>query len=779
MHPVYLDLHIHTSKDPNNLNQNYDLDTLINRVSEKAGGNEYLISITDHNTINEKVYLEAFNKIGNKLILGVELHIQTHRGQDSKAYHCHIYFDFDGAEITSDIIKDINEKLGSLYPNKCPKLRDHDIPIIQEIIEAFDYYDFILLPHGGQTHATFDEAMPQGNRFDNAMHRSIYYNFFDGFTSRSDIKTEETKGYLERLGVNEFINLITCSDNYDPTVYPNPKGEETYKFIPTWMYATPTFGGLRLSLSDNSRLVYSHEKPREWRESIKKIKLDNDNINIDIQLTSGLNVIIGESSSGKTLLVDSLCRKLTGKEFEDCKYEKEFKVSNIAIDYPENLHPHFIEQNFITESIVNKKPISEIPIIQKILPENTEARKKIDRGLHDLHTHLTDLFDSVENIESISEDIKRIPVISELIIGEETEENILCKFLDTINSLEDSTYSEVDKELDIDRLDTLEDKLIKNPFVEHDKSLIKKLKAEIDEMRSYSILEEKIRNVILVKKKEIDFELQEKVGHSQEKRQSFEKLIRKMKDYYAHLTKFEDILEKISNYSIEERSEIKQIKEYSLSIENKFQLKKEIILKEINKLLLATNQIENYENIIPEKLYRKNFNPNMKGNKAKNITYQTIVGNIKNNISDSDRINYKIFTPDDEDYDDLSPGRKTAIILELILNFEDDSAPLIIDQPEDNLATSYMNEGLVTSIKKMKHKKQIIFVSHNATIPMSGDAQNIILCENNGGKIYIKSAPLEGKINDINVVDYVAKIADGGKPSIKKRFKKYNLKKFK
>jgi len=54
MDPVYLDLHIHTSKNPNSLNENYDLDTLINKVEDAAQGSNFLISFTDHNTINKK-----------------------------------------------------------------------------------------------------------------------------------------------------------------------------------------------------------------------------------------------------------------------------------------------------------------------------------------------------------------------------------------------------------------------------------------------------------------------------------------------------------------------------------------------------------------------------------------------------------------------------------------------------------------------------------------------------------------------------------------------------
>lgn len=144
------------------------------------------------------------------------------------------------------MIQGINEKLNLLYPDKSPEKKDKTIPTIEEIINAFDDYDFILLPHGGQNHATFDSAIPEGKEFDGVMQRSIYYNFFDGFTSRSDKGTEKTINYLKRLGVHEFVNLITCSDNYHPSDYPNPKAKDASPFIPTWMFASPTFAGLRL-----------------------------------------------------------------------------------------------------------------------------------------------------------------------------------------------------------------------------------------------------------------------------------------------------------------------------------------------------------------------------------------------------------------------------------------------------------------------------------------------------------------------------------------------------
>ena len=57
MEPVYVDVHIHTSDNPDSLNQNYDIELLFAKVREQAQGQHALISLTDHNTINKKAYL--------------------------------------------------------------------------------------------------------------------------------------------------------------------------------------------------------------------------------------------------------------------------------------------------------------------------------------------------------------------------------------------------------------------------------------------------------------------------------------------------------------------------------------------------------------------------------------------------------------------------------------------------------------------------------------------------------------------------------------------------
>ena len=77
MNLLYTDLHIHTSDDPNQLNESYNLELLIQKIKEFNGNSEFLISLTDHNIINKRAYLKAI-ELELNIILGVELHIKNY-----------------------------------------------------------------------------------------------------------------------------------------------------------------------------------------------------------------------------------------------------------------------------------------------------------------------------------------------------------------------------------------------------------------------------------------------------------------------------------------------------------------------------------------------------------------------------------------------------------------------------------------------------------------------------------------------------------------------------
>lgn len=764
MNPVYLDLHIHTSNDPNDLNQNYDLPLLIQKINDWCGNSEFLISITDHNSINKKTYLEAVT-IGINIIAGVELHIKNYDG--CPAYHCHIYFDLP--EINESTIDDLNQKLDELYPNKVVQKTDLTIPTIQEIINKFDNYEFMLLPHGGQSHCTFNTSIPSGVRLDSTLEKSVYYNHFEGFTARGDAGLEKTQEYFTKLGISDFVNLVTCSDNYNPTIYPNGKDKNPFK--PTWMLAKPTFNGLRLSLSEQSRLIYSDEKPKLWSENIKSIKHKKDNIEIDVELTAGLNVIIGGSSSGKTLLVDSIVRCIN-KDTIGSIYST-YEIDKIIIDNPSGMIPHYLSQNYIMGVVnnVSEDKIENIDIIKRVFPGDDEIKENINTGLRLFKKNVQDLILNVKIIEIEASNLSKIPILSRLLVKDNIENNLFEGFIPKGTELQKMVYSKTKHDEYIKSIDEIGNFLDNYPFVFHDDELIEKLKLELENAFESFSKEKSVRKIILQEKEIYDTLLKNSNTEEQTKKQNFGKLIESLKKYVGALREFHKIVNIISSYSLKFDSEEIESMGHKLFIENDFELNKEKFLEVVNQYL--KQQIIDFKSIQPHLFFENNFKQ-----RPKVHNYDDFENKIYSGFESLNKKHYKIITEDGRKFEKLSPGWKTSVILDIILGYDKDISPIIIDQPEDNLATNYINKGLVSAIKKIKAKKQIILVSHNATIPMLADAQNIVLCRNKNNKLIIKSSPLEGKIDDKHVVDYIAEITDGGKPSIKKRVKKYNLKKF-
>ena len=772
MEPVYIDIHIHTSSNPDDLNVDYDVKTLFRKVRSKAQGQSVLLSFTDHNVINKKAYIAALDECSTDihLILGVELHI--HYVPETEAYHCHMFFK---NEVTEQSIDDINGILKRLYPQKTVEKKDTSIPTLDKVINEFDNYDFVLLPHGGQSHATFNKAIPSTKKFDTMMERSVYYNQFDGFTARSESKRDETDKYFQRLGISDFVNLVTCSDNYDPDRYPDAKAKDAEPFIPTWMFSQPTFEGFRLSLSEKSRLIYSQTKPESWSEKIESVKYKNEILDIDVQFSSGLNVVIGGSSSGKTLLVDSIWRKLSKKSFEDSNY-KDFDVENINVVNPSEMTPHYLGQNYIMKVIGNdsEQGIEDIEIIKSLFPDNREISAQVGNSLATLKKDLTELIRTVEDIESIEHKMRVTPQVGRLLVLKPTRQNIISILLPQSNERNSISYENSKKTSHITTLLEIKTILRNNPFVSNYNTTIDELIKVLQTVYKYSEVENSVFTTIENANSTYASILRAESQEDQTKTQQFNELIKQISDYVYLNRKFKKYLNAIASYQVEfETREIKS-SGHSLFIKNQYKINKDIVLNVFNSKLKTTCKIDTFNDISPKKLYQKNFS----GQKPKVSDYQDFINKVYKDFENMNKTVYSIITEEGKDFSRLSAGWKTSVLLDLILGYDKDIAPIIIDQPEDNLATKYINDGLVNAIKKVKNTKQIILVSHNATIPMMGDAQQIIYCENKNGVIVIRSSPLEGEIGEKSVLDLIASITDGGKPSIKKRVKKYNLKKF-
>ena len=126
--------------------------------------------------------------------------------------------------------------------------------------------------------------------------------------------------------------------------------------------------------------------------------------------------------------------------------------------------------------------------------------------------------------------------------------------------------------------------------------------------------------------------------------------------------------------------------------------------------------------------------------------------------------------------DALSIGQKATAVL-LLLLLESD-APLIVDQPEGDLDNRSITEGIVPRMREEKQRRQFIFSTHNANIPVLGDAELILGLtasgEAGGGQGRIAPEHL-GSIDTQPVRALVEDILEGGKDAFETRRLKYGF----
>lgn len=121
----------------------------------------------------------------------------------------------------------------------------------------------------------------------------------------------------------------------------------------------------------------------------------------------------------------------------------------------------------------------------------------------------------------------------------------------------------------------------------------------------------------------------------------------------------------------------------------------------------------------------------------------------------------------------LSLGQQQAILLAILLQSKS-SAPLVIDQPEDNLDSEFIYKTIVANLRRIKESRQVIVVSHNANIAVLGDAELIVPLKSTN----VRSTIIErGSIDKKATRKLCCEILEGGERAFVQRKKIYGLEK--
>lgn len=138
-------------------------------------------------------------------------------------------------------------------------------------------------------------------------------------------------------------------------------------------------------------------------------------------------------------------------------------------------------------------------------------------------------------------------------------------------------------------------------------------------------------------------------------------------------------------------------------------------------------------------------------------------------IDDRVRVELNVAAGDEANFKDaaeLSRGQKCTALLPILLARRD--TPLVIDQPEDNLDNHFIYETVVETIQRLKARRQMLFITHNANIPVLGEANLVVVMASDGRCGYIEKA---GTVDECRTE--IIDLLEGGEEAFELRRKRY------
>lgn len=116
----------------------------------------------------------------------------------------------------------------------------------------------------------------------------------------------------------------------------------------------------------------------------------------------------------------------------------------------------------------------------------------------------------------------------------------------------------------------------------------------------------------------------------------------------------------------------------------------------------------------------------------------------------------------------LSMGQRCTVVLPLLLAERRES--VLLDQPEDHLDNAFIVDTLVQAIRDRAATGQVIVATHNANIPVLGDARRVVVLASNGRNGFVSvAAPLA----DDSAVSAITTLMEGGREAFARRAEFY------
>ncbi len=808
------DLHMHSqfSKDfdtnrVETMSAKQFVDTLIGKVD--------VFSITDHNCFNAEYYNSILKYISDKkikIIPGCEFNVYLELNKNDK-YQANIYFSPKTDPET------LEKTIAKIYENK-------NKPTLGFIIDSLNekMFDFIICPEAdksgginkvwskivklGEKHSFFKNGMQRvfksydsKDGFNKTLANSWALSYFKASTEFNKLVEkydDETLNYItfcvsriirgekyEAKGYDEAIKKLTSIvSNYGScfTYFSFSDWHNKEIYAPThnnYIYGNDElpFETLELAVLDPlSRIeVVPIAHSMFFNETgIKHLSFVMNDKPYEVDFSIGLNSIIGERASGKSLLMAVLLKlyEKTNKKLDGYKKDYSVNVDSIKCET--------FDGEILSAGQLNSMQYIEQDTISKIFDKPSESENALKSYFAKLEEVDTRCFDSL---------------ISELKNLKQYDDNYksVTSYLKTINTFDSYGFTNV-KFINTSSADSYFNNGFNNLslFVKQLKSL--GINSTRFELISASLKNEKMlldnrirlfNQLIDLTNREIDKMNLENSAAKENARLSktaFDQTKKMLFDNLNNLLVFTKIKYLINNFYIglPDIKVVPKSKYLFVSCCEANDDLKDILLDDI------------CSNIVKAKLNKNGFdliNAYIRNETALKATSKSLYDNlekkfISNNLKYHDRlfevkeyfdassikdlqdIERETKANNLEDISNSSLGRKSIAYLELLL--DSDASILLFDQPEDNVDNHYLSHYFVPLIKGKKKTKQLIFITHNPSVAVYADSFNYIYASNKESIEY-ENYYIESQKDKENILD----ILDGGTHSFSDRNLKY------
>lgn len=807
-----------TLDDSYNKDISFNYADAFKKIKSAKDNNFELLVLTNSNFINVAEYylLKYFcNCIGITLLPGVELCLKS--SENSKDQYLHVVLIFNQDVKLLELSKILEKHIGKVQENSID---------FSTLVELVWRKKCIVVPHG----------LKHDNR--SAVCNPTSISEIAGMANSIPILIEDNKKYNRetlKLRMKDLLNEndyqwlasagdISCLDRTEDF-----SGIES----PTYIWGGANFNDLYLaSLMHETRIKRENDIiPKTKYISKIKIVPRNDKAEVlaskEINCSHGLNSIIGDSGSGKTLLLNWIFKKLSGHNLKnkissvDNNYDNIYENSEIML-YDENgklinetLFP--FEGENLYNKILNIYESDKNVLIDELgLYVNDNLFKELMGNFSEYLNDLLDIkVDIIETEEKLKNSFDTLRSDITIINNNKSIKKIINLF-NTYNL--ENVLTANQKKLEEVKLDET------NTKYELD-SLNQKLeKYNLNALKRYiNLIKNKLLNNINLEKLKIQFE--------------DIKIKRKLSVYLK-------VNYIISEYNEKQGAKIKYLADKQKEIEETsgeiveivkslFLLKKKLTIPTLNpKILRKTLKLEDYYNIASlkvnnvmlnisnenvENILSANIGKAMgkinkkefikavsnKGLKFINLSkkediekFVDIFAELRSNAKYNDNLylsldykNYLDITLVLQDeygvdcqLDDISAGSLSKIYINSMLeknilkNKGNKNPILFFDQPDNSLGKPFILDSLSDKLNELKTKYQIFITTHEPLLVINCDSNNIIYAQNNkkvGKKNNITYENVS--INDQNIrnkkdlIERVAELVDGSIDAVCKR----------